>query len=49
MSEKAKQINYRVREELANWLKNYAKENHRSVTAQLNLILQQEKQRVTAN
>lgn len=41
------QANFRVKPELMDWLKDYAKENYRSMTAQLNLILEQERERQT--
>lgn len=39
------QANFRVKPELMDWLKGYAKENYRSITAQFNLILEQERER----
>lgn len=39
------QANFRVKPELMDWLKGYAKENYRSMTAQLSLILEQERDR----
>lgn len=41
------QANFRVKPELMDWLKGYAKENYRSITAQFNLILEQERERQT--
>ena len=41
------QANFRVKPELLDWLKGYAKENYRSITAQFNLILEQERERQT--
>lgn len=41
------QAGFRVKQELLDWLKGYAKENHRSMTGQLSLILEQERERQT--
>ncbi|VWX29702.1 Arc family DNA-binding protein [Moraxellaceae bacterium 17A] len=49
MALKDKQVNFRVNPELIEWLKEYAKASHRSLTAQLTMILEQEKQRVQTN
>lgn len=45
MARQDKQLNFRVEEELADWLKQYAKDNRRSISAQLAIILQEEKDR----
>lgn len=45
MARQDKQLNFRVEEELADWLKQYAKDNRRSISAQLAVILQKEKDR----
>ncbi len=42
-----KQVNFRIDLDLINWLKEYAKDNRRTVTAQLAIIIEQEKERVT--
>lgn len=47
MKKNDKQLNFRINEDLMDWLKNYAKESRRSITAQLSLIIEQEKNRVT--
>lgn len=49
MARKEPQLNFRMNTEIVEWLKAYAKQNRRSITAQLTIILEQEKQRVTAN
>ncbi|PKZ69083.1 Arc family DNA-binding protein [Moraxella osloensis] len=49
MARKEPQLNFRMNAEIVEWLKAYAKQNRRSITAQLTIILEQEKQRVTAN
>lgn len=41
------QANFRIKPQLMDWLKGYAKENYRSITAQFNLILEQERERQT--
>lgn len=43
MKKKDKQVNFRVRAELLEWLKEHAIKNHRSITAQLNMIIEKEK------
>lgn len=48
MAVQDKQVNVRVNPELIEWLKEYAKASHRSLTAQLAMILEQERQRVQA-
>ena len=45
MARQDKQLNFRVEEELSDWLKQYAKDNRRSISAQLAIILQEEKDR----
>ncbi len=49
MARNDKQLNFRISEDLMQWLKDYAKESRRSITAQLSIIIEQEKQRVQAN
>lgn len=49
MEKSDRQLNFRINTDLMEWLKAYAKQNRRSITAQLTIILEQEKQRVTAN
>ncbi|MCK6052511.1 Arc family DNA-binding protein [Moraxella osloensis] len=39
------QLNFRVSKDVANWLKNFAESNRRSITAQVNIILEQERER----
>lgn len=39
------QLNFRVSKDVANWLKSFAESNRRSITAQLSLILEQERER----
>ena len=46
---KEKQFNRRIDVELFEWLKQYAKQNKRSETAQLEIILEQEKAREESN
>lgn len=41
------QLNFRVSKDVANWLKNFAESNRRSITAQVNIILEQERERQT--
>ena len=41
------QINFRLEEELAQWLKQYAKQNRRSITTLLTILIEQEKNRVS--
>lgn len=48
MARNDKQVNFRINEDLMQWLKDYAKESRRSITAQLSIIIEQEKQRVQA-
>lgn len=48
MARNDKQVNFRISEDLMQWLKEYAKESRRSITAQLSIIIEQEKQRVQA-
>tara|TARA_R110002020_G_scaffold474773_2_gene707340 strand:- start:4759 stop:4914 length:156 start_codon:yes stop_codon:yes gene_type:complete len=45
MARQDKQLNFRIEEDLADWLKQYAKDNRRSISAQLAIILQEEKDR----
>ena len=42
-------INFRLEPELAEWLKQYAKQNRLSISALLTILIEQEKQRVTTN
>lgn len=46
MARQDKQLNFRIEENLMDWLKGYAKEHRRSITAQLSIIIEQEKNRV---
>ena len=41
------QINFRLEPELAEWLKQYAKQNRRSISALLTILIEQEKNRVS--
>ena len=41
------QINFRLEPELAQWLKQYAKQNRRSITTVLTILIEQEKNRVS--
>ena len=46
MARPDKQLNFRISDELADWLKQYAKDNRRSITAQLTTIIEKEKAHV---
>jgi|GEM_PF-4126684 hypothetical protein len=43
METSERQLNFRIDTSLADWIKSYAKENRRSVSAQLTLMIEQEK------
>ena len=45
MARQDKQLNFRISDGLADWLKQYAKDNRRSITAQLTIIIEEEKAR----
>lgn len=47
MRKNEKQLNFRIDAELATWIKSHAKQNHRSVSAQLTLMIKQEKEYVS--
>lgn len=48
MARQDKQLNFRISDDLAEWLKKYAKDNRRSITAQLTIIIEEEKERAEA-
>lgn len=48
MAKKDKQLNFRISDDLADWLKQYAKDNRRSITAQLITLIEEEKTRYEA-
>lgn len=48
MARQDKQLNFRISDDLAEWLKQYAKDNRRSITAQLTIIIEEEKERAEA-
>lgn len=45
MADNRRQFNVRINGDLVEWLKKYAKDNHRKVPEQLTYILEQEKER----
>jgi len=48
MARQDKQVNVRIPDDLADWLKQHAKDNCRSVTSQLIVMIKEEQARVTA-
>lgn len=43
------QVNFRIEKSLMDWLRQNAKDNRRSITAQLSIILEQERERCETN